>query len=222
MHFETIRLLSDGDIWRKIMRILKTAAVLMSVVMLTSAFTGCGKKKETKNKQSTKIEYPDWVGKNEIKGELEQEAVGNETGYILNSVIHIKPEDSSNGDYYYLDVTIKNQTDTAYALNALNNFYIELDDADKTRVEYFVGADAYGSSHFKDDIYSVVSEEYQLAANGEFSGIIGGFSIDPAKIGSKITVCFFPTRENADDKEDVIKVDVPADKIIEPTADMLK
>ena len=130
------------------------------------------------------------------------------------------PENAADGDYYYLDVTIKNQTGTAYALNALNNFYIEL--SDNTQVEYFVGADTYGSSHFKDDIYSVVSEQYQLPANGEFSGIVGGFKIDPAKIGSKITVCFFPTRENADDKEDVIKVEVPADKIIEPTADMLK
>lgn len=221
MYFETIRLYSDGNIRRKAMKILRTAAVLMSVVMLTSAFTGCGKKKEsTKKKQTTQVEYPDWVGKNEIKGELEKEAVGNETGYILNSVIHVHPENAADGDYYYLDVTIKNQTDTAYALNALNNFYIEL--SDSTQVDYFVGADTYGASHFKDDIYSVVSEQYQLPANGEFSGIVGGFKIDPAKVGSKITVCFFPTRENADDKEDVIKVDVPADKIVEPSADMLK
>ncbi len=202
---------------------LKRTAALLSAVMLAASMTSCGKKKDTKKKaDSGKIYTDENIGKNEIKGELEKEATGNDTGFTLNSVIRLDPGEDVDGDYYYLDITIKNETDTAYKLNTLNNFYLCLNDKNKTEIGYFTGADLYGNSKFDQDIYSVVSEEYELAPNGEFNGIVGGFKLTDKQLGDKVTVCFFPTKDDANDKEDVIKIEVPADKIIDPTPDMLK
>ena len=55
----------------------------------------------------------------------------NDTVFKLNSVIDSGAKSDDGERYLYLNVTIKNTSDTAYELNALNNFYLVTDDGKK-------------------------------------------------------------------------------------------
>ena len=113
----------------------------------------------------------------------------------------------NNEHYIYLDVKIKNPTSTEYELSTLNNFFLILNDG--TELSSAVRTQLYAVSNFS-DLYS--GSPFTVPANGEFSGIIGGFTVPDGTNG--FTVGFFPTRDDANNKTNLIKVEVKPSDII--------
>lgn len=119
-----------------------TAILLCAGLMLTSA-VGCKKDKTTTSDTSNSISENNnnnnnntnttkrEIGKNEIVAGISEETDENDTVFKLNSV-YITPDaqNTTEGErkYVYLDVEIKNDTDTSYDLNCLNNFILVLPD----------------------------------------------------------------------------------------------
>ncbi|MDE6775140.1 MAG: DUF4352 domain-containing protein, partial [Ruminococcus sp.] len=130
-----------------------------------------------------------------------EEASVNDTAFVLNRVINSgeQPQEGG-GTYYYFDVTIRNLTDITYNLNALNNFYVLTSDGN----EYHF--DVRTQLYAVNNIENYLPNPFEIPANGEVSGIIGGFVI-PENTES-LTVCFFPSKDDIHDKTNVIKVDV--------------
>lgn len=145
------------------------------------------------------------IAVNEISVNPVEEANANDTGFRLNRVIDSGQTSDSGEPYIYLDVTISNHTDKSYDLNVLNNFYILL--ANEDEVHFDVRTQLYGTKN----ISNYAASPFNIPANGEFSGIIGGFILP--KDSQDFTVCFFPTQDDANNKSNVIKVNIGAQNI---------
>ena len=212
------------------MRKLQLTALLLCAVMALPA-AGCGNK--TKSSKTTRsisdggdapqaeepsnvYENNDEIGKNETVVDIKQEAYANDTGFTLNRAIKVTPssEYGYNGNFIYLDVTIKNNTDASYELSTLNNFYLIYPDGTEKYGD--VQTELYANSKFKNFEVS----PYTVPANGELSCIVGGFAVDSDV--NEFTVGFFPTKDNNRNKEDVIKVEVKPEMIEDNPADILK
>ncbi|MDE5854334.1 MAG: DUF4352 domain-containing protein [Ruminococcus sp.] len=142
----------------------------------------------------------------EISVGLTEEADINQTVFRLNRVIDSGTK-SDNGDpYIYLDVTISNSTDKEYDLSVLNNFYLLLPDSEE--IHFDVRTQLYGTKNIEN--YS--ASPFTVPANGEFSGIIGGFILPQNT--QNFTICFFPTQDNASDKTNVVKINVTDSDIV--------
>lgn len=137
-----------------------------------------------------------------ISANVAEEAVGNDTVFTLNGIIDSGMTDNEGNRYVYVDAVIKNNTDKEYEINALNNFYLLLPDSSESH--YDVRTQLYGQKN----VEGYITNPFTVPANGEISGIFGGFLI-PSGV-DELTVCFFPTQENLTDKSNVIKVDANA------------
>ena len=197
------------------MRKLQLTALLLCAAMALPA-AGCGNK--TKSSKTTRsisdggdapqaeepsnvYEQNDEIGKNETLVDIKQEADANDTGFTLNRAIKVTPEANFgyDGNYIYLDVTIKNNTDSSYELSTLNNFYLIYPDCTEK--------------------YSDIQKE--LNAKGR----VAHFSVSPYMVPADIiefNVGFFPTKDNDRNKEDVIKVEVKPEMIEDNPTDILK
>lgn len=145
------------------------------------------------------------IAVNEISAGLSEEANANDTGFRLNRVIDSGQTSDSGEPYIYFDITISNSTDKSYDLNVLNNFYILLANGDE--VHFDVRTQLYGTKN----ISNYVSSPFNIPANSEFSGIVGGFILP--KDSQDFTVCFFPTQDDANNKSNVIKINISSQNI---------
>ena len=186
---------------------------LLAVISL-SAVTGCSKSTNSSSGNSSAessmnfVEYSksEGLADNEISVGLTEEADVNQTAFRLNRVIDSGTK-SDNGDpYIYLDVTISNSTDKEYDLSVLNNFYLLLPDSEE--IHFDVRTQLYGTKNIEN--YS--ASPFTVPANGEFSGIIGGFILPQNT--QNFTICFFPTQDNASDKTNVVKINVTDSDIV--------
>ncbi|MDE7225747.1 MAG: DUF4352 domain-containing protein, partial [Ruminococcus sp.] len=143
---------------------------------------------------------------NETTISVGEETSVNDTSFVLNRVIDSgeKPQEGG-GTYYYLDVTIRNLTDISYGLNALNNFYVLTSDGNEYHFD--VRTQLYAINN----IENYLPNPFEVPSNGEISGIVGGFVVPENT--ENLTVCFFPSKDDINNKSDVIKVDVTSSDI---------
>jgi len=197
------------------MKIFKFTALAMAAVLALTPAVGC--KHDIKESSSNTAKYADHpeVGEVKVTANVNQEAEANETGFTLNKVIDAGAQTENGEHYYYLDVTIRNTTDTAYELTRLNNFYILFDDGQE--LSSAVRAELYAINNFTD---KYCKSPFTIPANGTFTGVVSGFVLAPDQ--TNFTVGFFPTRENTDDKKNVILVPVTAADIVPITSELKK
>lgn len=205
-----------------IMKFNKYTALALVAVMSASVAAGCGEKKKTNDSsatsQTSEIINDDeaHIGENKIEADLSETVSANDTVFTLNSVISPENMEDEGCIYVYFDVNIKNNSDTAYDLSTLNNFYIVTEDG--TELFSDIRTQLFAMSRFKENTY--FSDPFQIPANGEFKGIVGGFMLD--KNVKNFTVGFYPTKDSPRDKGDVMLIDITSDKIQAPDASILK
>ena len=207
-----------------------TAILLCAGLMLTSA-VGCKKDKTTISDTSNSISVNDdnndnntnttkrEIGKNEIVAGMSEEANENDTVFKLNSVL-MTPDTHSTTEgerkYVYLDVEVTNNSDVTYDLNCLNNFILVLPDG--SEIYSHIQTNVYATTTFKENMYN--PDPFNVPANGTFKGVVGGFRIPPET--DNFTICFFPTKDDPNNKESVIKIDVTANDIQTISPDFFK
>ena len=184
----------------------KSIIILAAVLALTSA-VGCkhdiiSDSELTSPHKATNIEDVTIVN-----AEISVEADANETGFTLNRVIDAGALAENKDHFIYFDITVKNPTDSEYSLSTLNNFYITLKDG--TELSSAVRTQLYAVNNFSDNYHG---SPFTVPANGEFSGIIGGFTIPDGV--NEFTVGFFPTRDDHDNKANLLTIDVKPSDII--------
>ena len=204
-----------------------TALLLCALMIVPNA--GCGSKsskKSTTSKANAQIvgdepgepvrnayQQDANIGKNEVVADIKEEAEANDTGFTLNRVIAYKDPERSE-KYIYFDVNIKNDTSDTYDLSVLNNFYLIYPDGNEKYSD--IKTELYANSKFQNYYMS----PFNIPANGEFKGIVGGFAVDPSL--DEFTIGFFPTRVDNRNKESVIKIKVTPDLIVDNPSDILK
>lgn len=196
------------------MKKFKSAAFLCAIVLSLSPLAGCSSTDEQVSSapsSSSSSAVREKTEREEINVSVAEEADKNDTGFILNSVIDSGAKAESGERYLYLDVTIKNTSDTKYELNVLNNFYLLTNDGKE--IGFDVRSQIYAANNFK----GYTSNPFEVPANGEFKGYIGGFCVPEEQ--NNFTVCFFPTGTDDTNKENVIKVPVTLANIIAAPAD---
>ena len=203
------------------MKTNRFTALALAAVMGAAITTSCGQKKTTVTdtpSQTSEIIMDDaeHIGKNKIKANLLETVSANDTVFTLNKVVSPEDKEDNGCRYVFFDVTIKNNSSTAYTLSTLKNFYITLEDG--TDIYSDIRTQLYASSNFKENTY--FSDPFEIPANGEFKGLVGGFLLD--KKVEKFTVGFFPTKDSPRAKGDVMVIDVTADNIQAPDASILK
>lgn len=205
----------------KTMKIKKAAALILAAFITAAVSAGCMDNSKNNTTDSlediipTKNTTPvDPIGSHEIKGVIGSEITENDTSFTLKSVI--VPDSDDSEKFVYFDIDLRNNTDTAYTLSTLNNFYIQL--ADGTDVYSDVRSQLYAGEIFKKDKYFL--DPFDIPSNGQFSGIVGGFVL--RKDVNDFTVCFFPTGSNPNDKGTVIKFAVTAENISAPDPSVIK
>lgn len=137
---------------------------------------------------------------------LGQETEVNNTVFSLNNVVSVSDPAGNGNDYVYINVTIKNNTDTEYQINSLNNFFIAL--PDETEAISDVRAKLYAINNYP----QCVDDPITIPANGEFTGYLTGGYLVPSGTDS-FTVGFFPTLDNNRDKSNAILSPVNAESI---------
>ena len=202
------------------MRKFRLTALILAAAMAVTPLVGCSSSSSASSSSSTNYkiyERNDLIASSEVKGEANKEVEANQTVFKLNKVIDAASLTDENEHYLYFDITINNSTDTEYELSTLNNFYILL--PDNREMSAAIRTQVFAIQNFDDTKY--FQSPFTVPANSSFSGIVGGFVIpeDPKK---GFTLAFFPTREDARDKETVIKVNVTEKDVIEVPSDLLK
>ncbi|MBR0140921.1 MAG: DUF4352 domain-containing protein [Ruminococcus sp.] len=195
------------------MKKLKYSALLCAVLLSVCPFAGCASSEPEMISSSSSAVHKQEQPVEEINVAVAEEADKNDTGFILNSVIDSGKKSDDGERYLYLNVTIKNTSDTAYELNALNNFYLVTSDG--TEVGYDVRTQIYAASNFK----GYTSNPFEIPAHGEFTGYIGGFCFP--KEENEMTVYFYPTGTDDTNKSNVVKVPVTAENVIDAPADFI-
>ena len=201
----------------------KLCAFLLAAVVTASASAGCLDKHKKDTPKPPRQEVSDnrspvdlsAIGTNVINGELGTMVSENNMDFTLNAVIDPQVRDCGS-KFIYFDITLRNNTATEYAMNTLNNFYIELPDGTKMYSE--VRTQLYAESHFNKDKYFI--DPFTIPSNGQFSGIIGGFAIEGDV--SEFTLGFYPTGDDPNAKGTVIKYDITAADLAAPSAEILK
>ncbi|MBQ8961838.1 MAG: DUF4352 domain-containing protein [Ruminococcus sp.] len=189
------------------MRKYRSAALLLAVVMAVSA-AGCSssKSKDTPPPQSSQSNLQDVIASDSIEASMLEQTDKHDTVFTLNRIVDSGHRSEDNERFIYLDVTIKNTSDTEYDLNALNNFYILLDDGNE--IHFDVRTQLYGQNN----VDGYVTNPFKVAPGSELSGLVGGFLLKDEVTSFK--VCFFPTGTTGDDKTSVIKVSATSADIV--------
>lgn len=196
------------------MSIIKRSIAVLSAAVLVFGAVGCKHKiKSSETSNNTATEYK--IGVNKHEAEMSQEVNANETIFALNSVIDAGAQTENGEHYIFLDITIKNNTDTAYTLSTLNNFRFIM--PDESEIYGHVRTQLYAINNFSDKYFG---SPFDIPANGEFRGVVGGFVVGADQ--KDYYVEFFPTKDNELDKEDVVRIKVDASKIVSVPADLLK
>lgn len=185
------------------MKKCKIISLVLAAVLAGTAAVSCSS--ENKDSSST----PNMVSNNEdlhdkeISISMAEEANENDTSFKLNKVLEYSGKD---GRYIYLDVSVTNAADKNYEMNCLNNFYILLGDGSEVHFDIRTQVNA------SQTVDGYVENPFEIPANGEFSGVIGGFII-PGDV-TDFTVCFFPTLDDMSNKTSVVKVKVDGSGIV--------
>ena len=190
------------------MKKYRIAALLLTAAMAFSA-AGCSDKSRSKaptESSSIISNLQDPLASNSVEAGLTQETDLNQTMYTLNRVIDSGRKSEEGERFIYLDLTIRNSSNTDYELNCLNNFYILLDNG--SEVHFDVRTQLYAQNN----IDGYITNPFTVAAGSELTGITGGFLLKEDITSFK--VCFFPTGASGDDKSSVIKVPVTANDIV--------
>ena len=187
-------------------------ALILAVAMTAATVAGCSHNttsgstaKSTNNSASTLPTVEDLTV---VSAEITEEKEANDTNFTLNRVIDAGVQTPEGGHYFYLDITVKNNTDEAYELSTLNNFYLALNDG--SEITGAIQTQLYAVKNLSDKYNG---SPFTVPANGEFSGIMGGFLVPSGK--TPITVGFFPTKADINDKRNVFRVSIKASDIIE-------
>lgn len=188
------------------MKKFKFAVLFLAAAIAIIPSTGCRLNSSSDSDSSS--DSSGYAGMSDVAVTQMTTSLGDETTvdsttYTLNRVIDsgMVKDDLK---YIYLDVTIKNSYDEDYETNALNNFYLILEDG--TEITTDIRADNYGKQSI--DGYEHLSE---IPAGGEFSGYIG-FCVDEDV--TDFTVGFFVTGSDINDKSTVIYCSVGDGDII--------
>lgn len=203
----------------------RLSAIVLTSLLVPASLFGCTNKSDT----SSDADFEDLItsaqgdvpattakiGSIVVNADLSQEVDENDTAFTLNSVIDAGVNDDGTR-YIFFDVVIRNDLDVSYDLNTLNNFYLTMPDG--TELFSTVKAQLYAISNFKEDKFLV--DPFEVPAKSEVSGVMGGFMID--KDVDSFTVCFFPTKDDPNNKETVVKIDVTSADFKVPGADILK
>lgn len=181
-----------------------SALILSAVIVLTPTFGCRHTRKPAANSESSISKYADnpEIGQNKIDVSLNEDTNVNKTSYKINRIID-SGRRKDGLKYIYLDVTIKNESDTDYEASGLNNFYLILDDG--TEILTDVRADIYAKQ-------SLTGYEQLLSvpAGSEYTGYIG-FCINENI--NNFTVGFFATADN-NDKSNVVLCTVKPEDIV--------
>lgn len=186
--------------------------LFLAAVLAAASFTGCGDTRNNNGTGSSSVVVSpklDGIAETEIKANIAEEATGNDTVFKLNKVVDSGMTDGEGKRFIYLDAVIKNNTDKEYSLSILNNMFVLFSDGEEAH--YDVRTQLYGVKN----IEGYVESPFQISANGEISGIFGGFLV-PENVNS-FTVCFFPTQDVLADKTNVIKVEVGENDFVKLT-----
>ena len=198
------------------MKISKYTALFLAAA-LSAAAIGCQPKSSGSSSRTGSAAVstlPTVEGVTIIDAELNQEKEANDTVFTLNRVIDAGAITSDGSHYYFLDVTIKNNTANEYSISTLNNFFITLSDGSDHSGA--INTQVYALNNFSQK-YS--GSPYTIPANGEFSSVIGGFMLPEIK--EDFSVGFYPTLSDDTNKNNMIKVEVTASRIV-PVPDDLK
>ena len=191
-----------------------TAIILAMSLSAVSAFS-CSDK--TSSSSNAEISYMDsnkpveaeptkYSGDaNKTNSAFGQEIEVNNTVFTLNSVVKV-PDDASDNDYIYINVTIKNKTDIEYEFSSLNNFFLALPDGTE------ISSDVRTKIHSLTNFTKCIDDYITIPANGEFTGFLAGGFIVPKGTDS-FTVGFFPTLDDEINKSEVILSPVSAENI---------
>lgn len=197
------------------MKKIKITAFLMAAAIAAVPFTGCrANSKEIVISGNEGYAALDNIAQNKESVELGKKITKNNTEYTLNKVINTGYVQDGY-KYYFLDVTLKNTSDTDYEANPINYFYLKFNDEDGTEVLPNVRAESYANNNING--YERLSD---LAAGSEFHGYIG-FSIDET-LPDDFLVGFFPSATDIDNKNDVIYTSISQSDISDPPEGMLK
>ena len=207
------------------MKKFKSAALALAAVLTLASAAGCNRQTVSGNNttvsdgranvQDSPAETTP-IGENKHDSSIGTPVTANDTTFTINSVISPDNMEEEGKKYIYFDVTIKNDSAADYSLSTLNNFYITMNDG--TDVYSDVRTQLFALSRFKENTF--FSDPFDIPANSEFNGIVGGFLVD--KNAESFTVGFFPTKDDPTAKSDVIVVPVNASDITAPSADLLK
>lgn len=188
---------------RLIMKKCKIFSLILAAALAGTAAVGCSSGTKDSSSRHTQVSNNEELHDKEISVAIAEEADENSTVFKLNRVLESNQKD---GRFIYLDVSISNAADKAYEMNCLNNFYILFDDGTeahfdiRTQINAAQAVDGYTENPF------------EIPANGEFSGVIGGFIV-PESVQS-FTVCFFPTLDDMSNKSSVVKVKIDGSSIV--------
>lgn len=196
------------------MKKFKCSAFLCAVLLSACSLAGCADSSDPPLiPKTSSSSQPQTQQQQEINVAVAEEADKNDTVFKLNSVIDSGAKSDNGERYLYLDVTIKNTSDSDYELNALNNFYLLTDDGKE--IGFNIKTQIYAASNFK----GYTANPFKVPANGEFTGYIGGFCVPEEQ--NNFTVCFYPTGTDDNNKSNVIKVPVTIANIVSAPADFL-
>ncbi len=201
------------------MKISKLSAFIAAAVIAVSSMAGCNSDKRptgstgNTNPSGPINQYKDnpEIGKEKIDIGFNEDANHNNTTFKLNRVIDSGKATEDGQKYIYADITLKNNMDSAYQVNALNNFYLIL--PDETEVFTDIRADLYAKQSING-----YEQLLEIPANSEFNGYIG-FLIKPDV--TSFSFCYFATA-NENDKETVIRCPVASSDIIPAPDGFLK
>lgn len=207
------------------MKNLKLTALLLCAAMAIPCVVGCQKKSSSTKSSSSNSEDTVTVpndtdlGKNKITAAITEEAAANETTFKLNSVVQtgkVKRGNNPEKKYIYLNVEIKNDSNTDYKLSSLNNAWLRI--GENTVKTCDIVTRFYAKDHIKAEKFII--DPFIVPAHSTVSGYITGYEVDPSL--DKFTVEFFPTQNDLHNKNTVIQVEVTPDMIKSIPAEDLK
>lgn len=185
------------------MKKYKIISLILAAAVAATAAVSCSSEKKESSSGHTQVSNNEDLHDKEISVGIAEEADENSTVFKLNRVLESNQKD---GRFIYLDVSVSNATDKAYEMNCLNNFYILFDDGTESHFDIRTQINAAQT------VEGYTENPFEIPANGEFSGVIGGFIV-PEDIQS-FTVCFFPTLDDMSNKSSVVKVKVDGSSIV--------
>lgn len=185
------------------MKKFKIISLILAAAIMGTAAVGCSSGTKDSSSTHAQVSNNEDLHDKEISVAIAEEADENDTVFKLNKVLEYTRKD---GRYIYLDVSVSNATDKTYEMNCLNNFYILFDDGTESHFDIRTQINATQT------VEGYTENPFEIPANGEFSGVVGGFIIPDTT--QSFTVCFFPTLDDMSNKSSVVKVKVDGSSIV--------